>query len=260
MLNGEKVLAVLPARLNSTRLPRKPLINIKGKPLIYYTYKNLGSSLIDKKIVASDSPLVIDTVKSFGGEALLTSPTHANGSERVAEVVKQFPDYSIVLNIQGDEPMVSGSVIKKLLSPFKKPEVSMSTLKVKISAVEAKKPNVVKVVTNDNDEAIYFSRAPIPYSSHNVSDKTKVRYFKHVGVYAFRREYLLKYISKPESELEKIEGLEQLRVIEAGESIYVAEIKEDLIDINLKSDIRKFKEKLEQGSINQRNIINKGER
>ncbi len=238
MLGKLKVLAVIPARLASTRLPNKPLILVKGKPLIYYTYHNLRSPFIDKKIVATDSEKIIAKVEEFGGEAILTKNSHPNGSERVAEVAEKFNDYDIILNIQGDEPMVSGEAIEKLLIPFTlRKEIVMTTLKTKISFSEAQNPNTVKVVTSKENLAIYFSRSPIPYYA---KEETQKMYYKHLGLYAFRRDYLFRYIQLPSSFLEKAESLEQLRVLENHDSIYVDELAEDLIDINTKKDIERF--------------------
>lgn len=237
-----KTIAIIPARMGSTRLPDKPLIKVRGKPIIQYVWENCISPLIDFKIVATDDHRILEVVKNFGGEVMMSHPNHPNGSSRCAEVIEKFPDYEWIINVQGDEPMVNEKVIHALLHPFQRlAKTEVTTLKAPISHDEAGNPNVVKVVTDEQGYALYFSRAQIPYSRNQ---RTKPLYYKHLGFYAFRRKSLLEYVQMPPSSLENIEQLEQLRLVEARKPIYVSEYHGELIDINTEKDLKKFRERL----------------
>lgn len=234
-----KTIAIIPARLNSERLPNKPLLKVAGKPIIQHVWDNLLSPLLDNKIVATDSEDIFKTVIDFGGKAIMTNPNCSNGTERCAEVAKKFEDYDLVVNVQGDEPMVNNKIIEKLVNPFlHNPKLVFSTLKTEIGEEEANNPHVVKVVSDKNGFALYFSRSKIPFVRETNKD---LKYFKHLGFYAFKREFLLDYVKQAPTFLEKMEKLEQLRILENGEKIFVADCHEKLIDINTPEDLEKFK-------------------
>lgn len=246
-----KTIAIIPARMGSQRLPGKPLIEVKGKPILQYVWDNITSSEVDFKIIATDDEKILKAVESFGGRAMLTKSSHQNGSERCTEVLEQYPDFDIVLNIQGDEPMVNNRIVTALLNPFKEdPLVEVSTLKTPLHLSIASDPNIVKVVTDSQGFALYFSRSIIPYErEHGTNQKeSKSRtntVFKHLGFYAFKKNCLLEYVNLAPTPLENIEKLEQLRLLENGKKVFVSECHEQLVDINTQKDVEKFQELLE---------------
>ena len=204
-----KVLCVIPARYASTRLPGKPLALIAGKPMIQHTYmRACEAEEPDDVIVATDNEKVYDTVTGFGGKAVMTSPDHPSGTDRLAEVAMQYPDVDVIINVQGDEPMIDPS--------------------------EYNDPAAVKVVTDDNGYALYFSRSLIPYPRNDIEG---MRVYKHVGVYAYRRDFLLQYAALEPTMLEKVEGLEQLRALENGYKIKVLESDFQGIGIDTPEDL-----------------------
>ncbi len=231
-----KVLAVIPSRIGSTRLPEKPLILLNGKPLIQHVYEGAKKSRqIDELVVATDSQKIFDCVKSFGGKVLMTSPDHPTGSDRIWEVAENHPGHAIVLNIQGDEPFVNEVVVSELLKPFEgDPDCVLSTLRKKIlTSEETNNPNIVKVVCDKNDRALYFSRHPIPFDR----DGANPDLFRHIGLYGYRREFLKNYRSLARTPLEKAESLEQLRVLEHGFPIHVTLTREETVDVNAPEDL-----------------------
>ena len=233
----KKVLTVIPSRLRSTRLPRKPLLKLNGKPMIQHVYEGaLQSKLTDKLIIATDSKEIANCIKRFGGKFMLTSKKHKTGTDRVAEAAKKFPSHEIVLNIQGDSPLVTGQIVDAIAKPLiKNPALQMTTLKSKIiDKQDLKNPSIVKLVTDKNNFALYFSRSPIPYNIKN----RKVIYYRHRGLYGFRRSFLLKYTKMPQSFLEKAESLEQLRVLENGIKIFTIETNVEAVDVNVREDIK----------------------
>jgi len=234
-----KVLTVIPSRIGSTRLLRKPLIKIADKTLIHWVWGGVSKSkLSDKIIVATDSEEIKKEVESFGGEAMMTSPNHQTGSDRVAEVAEKMPEYEIIINVQGDNILKGGTMIDDLISSLtNNPEIQMAVLKSEIKdKKELKDPSVSKIITDKNNFALYFSRYPIPYNRDNLN----IKYYKNKGIYGFRRETLLKYAQLPQGELEKAESLEQLRALENGIKIYGLETKEETFEINLAKDIKKL--------------------
>ena len=237
-----KIIAVIPARLQSTRLPSKPLIKVLNKFIIQYVYEGVSqaSHLVDKVIVATDSVDILNAVTHFGGEAILTAKTHRNGTDRIREVLKKYPDYDLTLNIQGDEPLVNVELIRALISPFEKdPHLNVATLCHPIyERKDLLNPNCVKVVLNQKQRALYFSRSPIPYR-RNKDDKTQR--LKHIGLYAFKTKFLQTLHQHKSMPLEKAEALEQLRILEMDESIAVTTVITPTIDINTSSDLKKFK-------------------
>ena len=231
------VTVIIPARYGSTRFPGKPLATILGKPMIQHVYENISAStLVHDVIVATDDERIKAVVEGFNGKCFLTTKDHATGTDRIAEVADGL-NTDIVVNVQGDEPLISADLIETLIQPFLSDEtLQMATLKTKIiQSEDVGNPNVVKVITNKEHHAIYFSRSTIPYNR----EKIDIDYFKHIGVYAYRRSFLFDYIQLPESLLEKAESLEQLRAIENGHSIYVSEVESELIGVDVPEDVEK---------------------
>lgn len=254
----KKIIVVIPARMDSTRFPRKPLYLIKRKPLIEWVYRGVkNSKLIDKIVVATDHQDIQKVCQSFGAEVCITSPKHSCGSDRITEVInkKEYKKYQIVVNVQGDQPLVNSKVIKELLYPFiyqqriresKKPlsnkithksllKTKVSTLKRQINQKqEIENPNIVKLVTDCHSNALYFSRQPIPYPQNK---KLGVdNYYEHIGLYAYDRKTLLKFHNLKPTPLEKLECLEQMRLLENDIKIYVSNTKEVLKDVNSEED------------------------
>lgn len=217
-----KVLCVIPARYASTRLPGKPLSMIAGKPMIQHVYERAcQAKMPDEVVVATDNELVEKAVLDFGGKAVMTSPDHPSGTDRLAEVALMYPDVDIIVNVQGDEPMIPPEVIDNLAAVFEADqELNMATMKVQMDEEDYDNPAAVKVVTDLNGYALYFSRSLMPYP-RNKPEGFKV--FKHVGIYAYRRSFLLKYAALNPTPLEKTESLEQLRALENGYKIKVLE-------------------------------------
>jgi len=226
---------VIPARLASTRLPRKMLREIAGKPLIGVVYEAVRSSpLLDDVIVATDSDEILRVCRKHGWKAQMTSPDHRTGTERVHEIATR-QSAEIYLNVQGDEPMIRPEHIASLLEVMRNPEAHVGTLKTPAAEEDIHNPNAVKVVTDTNGRALYFSRATIPFDR----DGLNPRYFKHLGIYAYRRAALERFVDLPESSLEKSERLEQLRFLENSFSIYVAETPYDSIGVDTEEDLQR---------------------
>ncbi|OBT13962.1 3-deoxy-manno-octulosonate cytidylyltransferase [Vibrio sp. UCD-FRSSP16_10] len=223
---------IIPARYESTRLPGKPLADICGKPMIEHVYQQAIQSGADQVVVATDDKRVADVVLAFGGDVCMTSTAHESGTERLAEVVEKLgiSDEHIVVNVQGDEPLIPPSVISQVADNLAASIAPMATLGVAIEdADEAFNPNAVKVVTDDQGYALYFSRAAIPWDRDQFSvDKSELKQplMRHIGIYAYRAGFISRYINWAPSVLEKIESLEQLRVLWYGEKIHVALAKE----------------------------------
>lgn len=225
-----KILCIIPSRISSTRLPRKPLLPIQGKPMIQWTYENAAraTSLYDV-IVATDSEEIADVITAIGGKVKMTDPDLPTGSERVAAVAEGYPDVDVVINLQGDEPFIKPAMLDALIAPYLAGETpEMSTLAYPLEKDKYHSPGSVKVITDLQHNAIYFSRAPIPY--YRTNEKAPV--YNHMGVYAFRRDFLMLYKTLPQTPLEKTESLEQLRAIEHGYKIRVCLIDEKTLEIN----------------------------
>jgi 3-deoxy-manno-octulosonate cytidylyltransferase (CMP-KDO synthetase) len=220
-----KVVGVIPARYGSTRLEGKPLKDICGKMMIQHVYEQTcKSELISRVIVATDDTRIYDAVRGFGGEAAMTSATHKTGTDRVAEVVNNI-ECDIVVNIQGDEPLIIPEVIDEIARAlYTDEEIYVSTGSYKISDERMlHDPNVVKVVTDKNGLALYFSRSLIPYPRHVDTFEA----FEHIGIYAFKKDFLLKFINFENTPLSLTESLEQLKVLELGYKIRVIKTKHD---------------------------------
>lgn len=241
-----KNVIIIPARLASTRLPGKLLLAETGKPLIRHTYEAATRSrLADRVIVACDHPSIFNTVRGFGGEAVMTDPESPSGTDRVAQAAASIPDAEIIVNLQGDEPTLSGKAIDKLFRLLQeRPEAEIATLATPIRcAASVDDPACVKVVFDKTGRALWFSRSVIPYPrtrSDTFLADTPPLYFQHIGIYAYRREFLLSFQSLPQALYEKTEGLEQLRVLYEGKTILVETVRETPIGIDTPEDYARF--------------------
>jgi 3-deoxy-manno-octulosonate cytidylyltransferase (CMP-KDO synthetase) len=229
-----RVLGVIPARLASTRLPGKVLRTIAGKPLLQWVYEAARRCPgLDDILIAADSAAVKALCDANGWQCLLTSPTLPSGTDRLFAVAQQV-SADVYVNIQGDEPLLQPEHIASLLAPFATPDVDVTTLKVRCRAEDVANPNAVKVVTALDGRALYFSRAPIPCDRDGVPDAI---YWKHLGLYAYRHAALARFAALPPSPLEQIERLEQLRMLENGMTIHVAETSHDTIGVDTEEDL-----------------------
>jgi len=237
---------VIPARLHSTRLPRKLLLAETGKPLIQHTFEAASRAVKPSRIiVATDHQEIFDAVARFGGQAVMTDVDLASGTDRVAQVAASLPDVDIFVNVQGDEPEISGQAIDLAVELLENnPDTVMSTLATPIrDRKKLNDPACVKVVTDAFGKALYFSRSPIPHPREWHDDLLHAEppnFLQHLGLYAYRRDFLLKIAQLPTSSLENIERLEQLRVLQAGYSIAVGIINEPSIGIDTPDDYRAF--------------------
>lgn len=237
---------IIPARLHSTRLPQKLLLRETGKPLIQHTYEAASTAKLPCKIaVAADSQSIVDAIRAIGGNAELTSCHHESGSDRIAEVAAGWSDVDIIVNVQGDEPEVSGESIDQLIKLLEtNPHSAMATLATPIrSRARLEDPSCVKVVFDNRQRALYFSRAAIPYC-RTWDDRTleacPASYYQHIGVYAYRRSFLLEFASLPRPAQEQLECLEQLRALFAGEIILVQIISHARKGIDTCDDYKEF--------------------
>lgn len=230
-----KTLCIIPARYASTRLPGKPLLDIAGKPMIIRVYERARlAKKIDKVIVATDDERIFDAVKENGGEAVMTAKNHPTGTDRLAEAAASYPDMELVINVQGDEPLISPALIDELAAAFDNDEnLQMATVKTKIAEKsETENPNNVKVVTDKSGFALYFSRSLIPYPRNDAQ-----AVYKHIGIYAYRRDFLIRFAKMPPTVLEKTESLEQLRALENGVKIKVIETDRRFVGVDTKEDL-----------------------
>jgi 3-deoxy-manno-octulosonate cytidylyltransferase (CMP-KDO synthetase) len=242
-----RVAAVIPARMQSTRLPGKPLALIAGVPMIVRVLERVRiAGGIDRTIVATDHPEIVSTVEAAGGEAWLTSASHATGSDRVAEVAAAL-DHDFILNVQGDEPLLPVSTVTALLGRAAEGDVdTVVTACIPFrTEAEAVNPNIVKVVLSQRGRALYFSRYPIPYRRGGPLNLSEAREDpdtggecrKHIGIYLYNRQFLLRYVDLPRTPLERSEALEQLRILEHGYSIDVVEVAEDSVSVDTPADL-----------------------
>ena len=266
----KNVIAIIPARLFSTRLPSKLLLDLAGKPLILHTIGQTKKARnISRVIVAADSEEILRAVKESGNEAVLTSEKHQSGSDRIAEVAETLPENSIIVNVQGDEPLISPDTIEKAVEAILQNEtIEMATTCELITEIkDVLSPDVVKVVTDKNDFALYFSRLPIPFPREAVrkygslenalqnEPKLLLHYRKHTGLYVYRREFLLQYAKLPQTNLEKTEMLEQLRALETGARIKVVEVFESSIGVDTREDLERVRKIIESRKNNSENFI-----
>jgi len=237
-----KAIAVIPARLASTRLPRKMFREICGKPLIGVVYEAVHSSpLLADVIIATDSDEIMDLCRQHGWNSRMTSPQHRSGTERVHEISNHQPA-DLYINVQGDEPLVRAEQITTLLQVMRNPEAEVGTVMTPAAPLDISNPNAVKVVTDCNGRALYFSRATIPFDR----DGSAPRYFKHLGLYAYRKPALDRFVTLPESSLEISERLEQLRFLENGIPIFVGETPHDSVGVDTEEDLQRVIEILKK--------------
>jgi 3-deoxy-manno-octulosonate cytidylyltransferase (CMP-KDO synthetase) len=241
MTTSLNAIAIIPARLASTRLPRKVLREIAGKSMLAHVYEAARKSpLLQDVIIATDSDEVLEIARSQGWKAELTSAQHRSGTDRVHEVAQRVKA-DVYVNIQGDEPLARPEHLEALLRPMNRPDVMVSTIKTPCPLHDIDNPNAVKVVTGKNGRALYFSRSTIPF---NRDQSLGVRYFKHLGFYAYRKAALDRFCNLPEAFLEAAERLEQLRFLENGTDIYVEETPYDTVGVDTEEDLRRVEEML----------------
>jgi len=246
-----RVVAIIPARFGSTRLPGKPLADIGGKPMIQHVYQSAAKArVLDRVIVATDDRRIEAAVKSFGGEVMMTSPNHASGTDRLAEVARKIKA-DLLVNVQGDLPFIHAATISRAVRPLRQNRrVPMGTVCTAIyDEAEWHDPNIVKVLTDRAGFALYFTRAPIPFVRNSVVDprgrklptrnKRRLWGFRHLGLYVYRREFLLKFARLRPTALERTESLEQLRALENGYRIYVAEVDERSVEVDTSEDLKR---------------------
>lgn len=244
-MKSKKIVGIIPARLGSTRLPEKMLITIDGKPLIQHTYENaLKCEVLNEVVVATDDRSIYDTINSFGGQVVMTSKDCLSGSDRLAEAVRdnpRFNDIDIIVNIQGDEPKISSETIAAVAKALVDDnEFQVSTACVKIQNEEdAFNRSIVKCVKGCNGQALYFSRAMIPHGKKGAFNE-EISYYKHLGIYAYRKDFLLKYLELPPTPLQIAEDLEQLKILEHGVGIFVVEVFHDSVGIDTLEDLKKI--------------------
>ena len=246
-----KIVAIIPARYASTRFPAKMLAKINGKSLIQRTYESAKSSKsLNSLLIATDHKEIFDHAKSFGANVVMTSPDCPTGSDRLMEALTKYPEQThgdIIVNIQGDQPCIMPDTIEAILTPLKiDPKEVMSTAKVKITdQEEINSPSIVKCITDLSGHALYFSRARIPYIQKSAS----IPYYKHVGIYAFRRDFLLKYGTLKATPLQLTEDLEQLKVLEHGYKIAVVEVPSEPPHVDNPEDIKRVEAWLQKQNI-----------
>ena len=236
------VIGVIPARFSSTRFEGKILAKISGQPMLQMVYERAKQArLLEDVIIACDQELVADTAREFGAKVVMTSKSHASGTDRISEVVNPL-DVKIVVNIQADEPLIHPSMIDSVAAALLDDKnLNMATLMKKIEdPALVNDPNVVKVVVDKNNFALYFSRAAIPYLALNAEAKQPA-YFKHIGLYGYTKDFLFTYKNLPVSNLEKTERLEQLRALEEGFRIKVIETNFDTVGVDTPEDLEKVK-------------------
>jgi 3-deoxy-manno-octulosonate cytidylyltransferase (CMP-KDO synthetase) len=239
------VVIIIPARYGSTRLPGKPLVSLAGTPMIQRVYERATlAKLATRVIVATDDDRIIKAVKAFGGEARMTRSEHRTGTERVAEVAAHT-DGQVFVNVQGDEPLLNPEVVDAAITALlEDAATSVTTVATPIKTpADIMDPNVVKTVLDFDENALYFSRAPIPWL-RDAAAKMEVRHLKHLGLYVFQRDALLEYPTLPQGTLEKIEQLEQLRWLENGYKIRIAEVEHDSVSVDVPDDIPKVEKLL----------------
>jgi len=237
-MSSPNVVVVIPARYGSTRLPGKPLVSLGGKPMIQRVYERAKlAQRVSRVIVATDDDRILKAVQDFGGEARMTRHDHRTGTERVAEVAAHEPG-DIFVNVQGDEPLLDPAAVDTAVGALlEEPQAAIATVATPIRTPgDIMDPNVCKVVLDFDENALYFSRAPIPWV-RDTGGHVQARHLKHLGLYVFRRDALLEYPTLPQGELERVEQLEQLRWLENGWKIRVAEVQHDAISVDVPEDV-----------------------
>ncbi len=235
-----RVAAIIPARIGSTRLPKKPLLDATGRPLIQHVYERVkAATKISRVIVATDSEEILEAVRRFGGEARSTSPDHQSGTDRITEVAREL-DEPFFINVQGDEPEIDPLDLDQLANALTSGVAKMGTLGIPFTSLEHyKNPNAVKVVLDGNGDALYFSRSPLPWTDASATSVPPSAW-KHIGVYGFERATLLRFAALPQCELEKTERLEQLRALYNGIRIRVLRARTEPVGIDTPDDYQRF--------------------
>ncbi len=239
-----KVIAIIPARYASTRFPAKPLADIHGKPMLQHVYeRSLKAKLVDDVIVATDDERIFSAARAFGAKVVMTSAEHETGTDRLAEVANTLVGAELIVNIQGDEPMIEPAMIDSAVAPLlAQADISMGTLMTAIdNRADFVNPNVVKVVTDKHGTALYFSRAPIPCTRDPEVVHEGEYGFRHIGLYVYRRDFLLRYPHLQPTTLERAEKLEQLRVLQHGYRIHVALTEHQSMGVDTPEDLEKVK-------------------
>ncbi len=242
-MNKRKIVCIIPSRYESSRFPGKPLADLCGKPMIQHVYERVAKAkAVSYVAVATDDQRIFDAVKKFGGNAVMTATTHRSGTDRISEAVKtlNLAEDAIVVNIQGDQPIFEPAQVDEVIQPLvDDSSINMSTLIYKIIIdEEITHPHAVKVVLDHQNFALYFSRATIPY----VRDKSlKADYYKHHGIYAYRRDFLDTFTGLPEGKLEKLEALEQLRALEYGYKIKVVVTPHDSVEVDNQRELERVR-------------------
>lgn len=246
-MSDPQVVVVIPSRYAATRLPGKPLVNLAGKPMVQRVYEQAKlAQTIHRVLVATDDQRIVEAVQSFGGEVRMTRSDHRTGTERIAEVAAHEPG-DVFVNVQGDEPLIDPVAIDTAVAALlEDPPAQIATVATPIRHVpDIMDPNVVKTVLDFDSNALYFSRAPVPWV-RDTHQKVHVKYWKHLGLYVFQRDALLEYPTLPQGELEKIEQLEQLRWLENGWKIRVAEVEHDAVSVDVPEDVARVEKLLQK--------------
>ena len=244
-MDSSQVVIVIPARYGSTRLPAKPLVPLAGKPMIQWVYERTKlAKSAGRVIVATDDDRILKVVQEFGGEARMTRTDHRTGTERIAEVAAHV-EGKVFVNVQGDEPLLDPAAADAAVTALQEePPAAIATVGVLIrTPADIMDPNVVKTVLDFDDNALYFSRAPIPWVRDS-AHKIHARHLKHLGLYAFQRDALLEYPTLPQGELERLEQLEQLRWLENGWKIRVSEVEHDAVSVDVPQDVARVEKLL----------------
>lgn len=242
--------AIIPARYEASRLPGKPLVEIAGQAMIQHVYERTASSrAIDRTIVATDDERIRDYVRAFGGEVEMTSRDHASGTDRIAAVARTIADASIIVNVQGDEPMIDPTVLEKLVDTL---EASAFECATPVSPIDTTRelfdPNIVKVVVRNDNTPLYFSRSPIPFVRERAPEEwlEHHRFLRHIGVYAYRPHALERFVAARISPLERCEQLEQLRMLELGMSLVCVDVDYDGIAVDTAEDVMRVEARLQK--------------
>ncbi|MBF0444566.1 MAG: 3-deoxy-manno-octulosonate cytidylyltransferase [Magnetococcales bacterium] len=244
---GRNIAVVIPSRYASSRLPGKPLIELAGKPMIQHVYERASQADVSQVVVATDDERIFATVKKFGGEVLMTSLDHLSGTDRVAEAARKL-NADIIINVQGDEPLLNPDSINQAVAPLLADDtVVMGTLAHHLTDREdANNSNVVKVVTDKQGFALYFSRLPIPFSKGQNQGQIPSGMLRHIGLYVYKADFLQTFAKLAPTQLEKLENLEQLRALEHGYKIRVVAISQAVIGVDTPEDVIKVQEILER--------------
>lgn len=232
---------IIPARFTSTRFPGKPLAPILGKPMLQWVWEGAGKArLVDRLIVATDDERIREAAAKFGADAVMTSSQHVSGTDRAAEVARTLT-HSVIINVQGDEPLITGEMIDKLVEALQDDSENMASLMSRVSDLGLiHDPHLVKVLADRQGRALYFSRSPLPYQPDDF-------FYLHIGVYGYQKEFLLRFPSLPPSRLERLEKLEQLRALENGFQIKMIEISHSHLRVDTPQDIIRVEEHIKAG-------------